>query len=100
MPKVELEVWLREREPAPPAVFLPRLLAAGGGTSDPGSLMEGGIEAVTSALGRPGRDREAAFQLLTADALLTYACESLAGSADPGRRLRQVVERVGEKLGS
>ena len=45
-----------------------------------------------SCLARPGRDREGAFHLLAADALLTYACEASAGEEDVERSLVDLLE--------
>jgi hypothetical protein len=37
-----------------------------------------------AARARPGRVRQSAFDVLTADALITYACEAALASEDPG----------------
>ena len=44
-------------------------------------------------------DREAAFVLLAADAMLTSACEAASRSADPGRELNGLMDGVLEDLG-
>ncbi len=41
---------------------------------------------------RPGRDRGAAFELLAADALLTYACEAALEADDPDAALSALIE--------
>jgi hypothetical protein len=45
---------------------------------------------LASALSKPGRVREAAFDLLTADALLTYACEAALEGEDPAAALARL----------
>jgi len=100
MPKTDLEIWLQGREPAPPPVFLPRLLEAGGERADPVAMGGAAVEALAAALERPGRDREAAFLLLTADALLTYASEAFASGPDPGKALGWMLDQIGNRFGS
>lgn len=41
---------------------------------------------------RPGRDRDAAFELLAADALLTYACEAALEADAPDEALSALIE--------
>jgi len=98
MPRVKLEAWLRDREPPVPSPFLPRLLAAGVDSSHPTALVDGGIQALGEALEHRGRDREAAYLLLAADALFTYACEALASVEDPSTELTRVVHRIGSRF--
>lgn len=57
-----------------------------------------GLDALDQALGRPGRDRQAAFHLLVGDAFLTYACEAAAGEVDVGARLKEILERTGDRF--
>jgi len=45
------------------------------------------------------RDREAAFLLLAADAMITAACEDASAADDPGRTLGALVDEVAEDLG-
>ena len=45
------------------------------------------------------RDREAAFLLLAADALLTKACEEASTAVEPEQVLDSVLTRVAEALG-
>ncbi len=66
----------------------------GGVGSVPGSLVAAGLAHLDEALARPGRDREAAYQLLAADALITYGCEAAAEAANPRGVLREVLVRV------
>jgi len=42
----------------------------------------------------PGRVRESAFDLLAADALLTYACEAALESPDPEGVLGAILRRI------
>lgn len=74
--------WLEERRPAQPsslAAALDRFTAeagvAGGGVAD--RLADAGLLALRAALERPD-DRAGAFDLLAADALITYAFEAAA----------------------
>ena len=66
----------------------------GGVASLPGCLVAGGLAHLDEAVARPGRDREAAYQLLAADALITYSCEAASEAADGGGVLREVLVRV------
>ena len=66
----------------------------GGVASLPGCLVAGGLAHLDEAVARPGRDREAAYQLLAADALITYSCEAASEAADVRDVLREVLVRV------
>ena len=55
------------------------------------ALREATHARLEASLARPGRVRESAFDLLTADALLTYACEAALESADPDAALQALV---------
>ena len=57
-----------------------------------------GVEALSRALEKPGRNRETAFELLAADAFLTYACEAVAQEADVGAGLEGLLERLGDRF--
>jgi hypothetical protein len=96
----DLSAWLASRRPRPPEELAVRLPAAVG--SEAGGE-EGGAELVRRltragrverdrALRRPGRVRESAFHLLTADAVFTYACEAALEDEDPEAALRLVLE--------
>jgi len=98
MSKVTLEDWLRLRAPPVPASFLPHLLEAGEGFHEPLDLAGRGAASLAKALRRPGRDREAAFHLLSADAFLTYACEAVAQDWDPKASLEAVLEGLGDRF--
>lgn len=75
--------WLDEREPVPPVELRSRLDDDLGGM-DPLAVRftEAAVRRLHRARERPG-GRAAAFELLAADAYLTYACEA---AADPGAR--------------
>lgn len=92
----EREAWLDGRRPAPP-IELGRAVSAALGSSDrrgpiAAALAEAGRARLAVALARPGRVRESAFELLAADALITYACEAVLASDDPERWLLSIVE--------
>jgi len=67
---------------------------AGGVASVPGCLVAGGLGHLDESVARPGRDREAAYQLLAADALITYGCEAASEAADVGGVLGEILVRV------
>jgi hypothetical protein len=95
-----VESWLKVRVPRIPSEFLPHLLAYGP-TEVPtvDGLEARGEKAVANALKRPGRDRDAAFALLTGDAFLTYACEASAeDNGDLGEALMGIIQRLGSIL--
>ena len=84
--------WLAEREPAPPeALPLPRIE---GGGAPVEALAEEGVRLLERALTGSG-ERRGAFDLLAADALLTYACEAAARCSDPEAALLGIVRRIG-----
>ena len=58
------------------------------------SLLMAGLLHLEEAVTRPGRDREAAYRLLAADALITYGCEAASEAADIRAVLREVLGRV------
>ncbi len=69
------------------------------GAAGPGeSASDAGLRALEASLERPGRDREGAWALLAADALLTEACEEAVARAveDPEERLEALLRRVSE----
>jgi hypothetical protein len=96
----DLGAWLASRRPTPPEELAITLPDAGG--SDAGGegrgaelvrrLARAGRVERDRALRRPGRVRESAFHLLTADALFTYACEAALEDEDPEVALRLVLE--------
>jgi hypothetical protein len=96
----DVGTWLASRRPRPPEELAVRPPDAGG--SDAGGeegdavlvrrLTRAGRLERDRALRRPGRVRESAFHLLTADALFTYACEAALEDEDPEAALRLVLE--------
>jgi hypothetical protein len=87
-----LSDWLDRRRPRPPVELERALLDADDGAGDGGrdpteALAERARGRLGRALGRPGRVRESAFELLAADALLTYACEAALEAPDPDAAL-------------
>jgi hypothetical protein len=97
MNPTSFEGWLKERMPGVPAEFLPLLLLHGRTQATTAERLTAiGEEAIVRALKRPGRDREAAFALLTGDAFLTYACEASAeDDGDVGEALMGIINRLG-----
>ena len=80
--------WVRTREPRPPAALLDRLDAVLGDALDhpvdgiATVLLTAGERLAADLLGGERTSRESALDLLTADALVTYAFE--AAGATPG----------------
>lgn len=93
-----LQAWLKGRDPSVPPEFLPHFQPWLDREAHMGELTEMGAEALTSALDRPGRTREAAFFLLTADALITYACEAAALEDGVQEGLEDVLASLGERF--
>lgn len=91
-----------------PAAFRERMeLDSGAGTSRSGfpesrllavSLLEAGLRELDQALEMDPWDREGAFSLLAADALLTLACERWALGPDGDERLYQSIRKISERL--
>lgn len=110
----DVRSWLGARLGAVPDSFVPWIERYGkvpeegeGGRADGGPPPDGtgggvsqelgtrGVRALREALERSGRDREAAFRLLAADAFLTWACEAAVElEEEPRPALRQLLDRV------
>ncbi len=90
-----LREWLSEREPAPPLELQEWLALPQDELPLVDALAEAGRTALGEAVRRPGRDREAAFHLLAADAFFTYACEAATETEDVEAALRDVLARIG-----
>ena len=80
--------WLETRRPRPPEDLRARLHDVAGGParerSDPSeTLLCSARDALARTLSQPGRVRNAAFDLLVVDALVTYACEAALEGGDP-----------------
>ncbi len=93
--------WLATRTPPAPDELKAWLKIPDEGTdprgpagSVPASLVRAGLLHLEEAVARPGRDREAAYQLLAADALITYGCEAASEAGDVRGVLREVLVRV------
>lgn len=93
---IDVRTWLDGRVPTPPVELLEHVTVPTGA----GSLVELlALEAKSSldeAVRRPGRRRDAAFLLLAADALFTYACEAAAEEDDVEAALERVLEWAGK----
>lgn len=94
-----LERWLAGRSPRPPAELEEALSAEGdadvqGPEARAEVLGERARARLLRALEEPGRVRESAFELLAADALLTYACEAALEAPDADDQLVHLL-RVG-----
>jgi hypothetical protein len=88
--------WLAGRTPAPPDA-LPLVVPDGEG--DPGRQLAAAAEAALErALAGEG-ERRGAYDLLSADALITYACERAAAAADPEAELLRLIGRIGNRDG-
>ena len=87
----DVRAWLADREPRPPDA-LPLMVEGGGGDVLEG-LLAGGLAALERALAGHG-ERRGAFELLAADALLTYACEWASASPDPECELQRILARL------
>jgi hypothetical protein len=64
--------------------------------ADPGAdeAVEAALKALREAVARPGRDREGAYALLAADALLTEAARGLMDGDDRERGLLGLMDRI------
>jgi hypothetical protein len=87
--------WIGARTPEVPAELAAWLTEALGGADAPAPDLEAlarvaGVE-LRATLDQPGHVREAAFRLLTADGLLTHACEAAADGLDPEQALRAIL---------
>lgn len=66
----------------------------GGVVSVSGALLDAGVVHLEKAVARPGRDRKSAYQLLAADALITYGCEAASEAADVRSVLGEILGTV------
>lgn len=67
----------------------------GAGSRVATALAEDALRVLQEVLESGSHGREAAFRLLTADALLTWACEAGAQGEEPGAILEEILVRVG-----
>ena len=85
--------WLCGRYPSPPEGLRVKLEAGmlySGQEATPDRLREAASVSLKKALDR-SRDRAAAFQVLAADAWLTYACEAALEGDEPDAALERLV---------
>jgi hypothetical protein len=82
----ELEAWLNIPDDGTEL--------AGGVDWVPTALLKAALVHLDDAVARPGRDREAAYQLLAADALITYGCEAASEATDVRGALVEVFVAV------
>ena len=91
----DLKRWVADREPPAPEELRrwlePRPFQ---GSSVSEALGDAAAHHVDEALKRLGRNREGAFHLLAADALLTYGCEAAAGEEDTEAVLAGLLDRL------
>lgn len=85
---------MEARRPAPPMDLASWLQPDAGAGSMSQRLSLLARTALDEARSRPGRIRESAFQLLAADALVTYACEAALEESDPPAALRAILLRT------
>lgn len=89
------ETWLGGRRPPPPGDLEEDLRArighVGAGGEPTEELLGAACEALREALAQPGRVRGAAFDLLAADALVTYGAEAALERATPDAALDRLV---------
>lgn len=80
--------------PAPLAGWIARFGRLDDRPVEPGEAADAALRALREALARPGRDREGAYALLAADALLTDAARGLMEAADPEGVLTELMDRI------
>lgn len=91
----DLVRWLDVRNPEAPADLrqsIEEAVASSGSAPTVEVLARAGKERLEAAVARPGRVRESAFDLLVADALVTYACEAALEADHPEEVLRDLAE--------
>ena len=87
----DLTAWIATRTPGAPAPLQAWVTRALEGSGSAEQLLTSGIEALDRARAQPGRVRSSAFELLGADALLTYASEASLDDADPRHALKRLI---------
>lgn len=86
--------WMAAREPRAPGELAEACASVdltGGAESRAMALRDAAAHRLACSLARPGRVRESAFDLLVADALVTYACESALEAGDVEAALEDIV---------
>ncbi len=80
-----VEDWLRSREPAAPPALQRRIeellfeYRHDDAAVAPGRCLDAAEQLLVELCAHPGAGRESALDLLTVDALVTYACEAASG---------------------
>jgi len=82
---------ITERTPPPPAPVVAWVERFGSAAPGVSCLCDRGARALAAALDTPSGKREAAWALLAADALLTWAVEDAADAPDPAAALDRVL---------
>ena len=83
-----VDQWLALRMPEPPPRLRTRMRevlgthVASDASVAPTVCLDAACELLRSLVERPNAGREAALDLLTADALVTYACEAASGDLE------------------
>ncbi len=90
----DLKAWISARRPASPVELGPWINASRVTAVSAFGLTNIACDALEQARLSPGRVRNSAFQLLTADALITYACESALDAEDPDLVLGIVIQKA------
>ena len=96
-----LDQWLDRRELVPPLALRRRLKVAARSTPEaaalavPEAALESSLELLAGLLHRADPSRSGAIELLTVDALMTYAFE---GAADTPERLEALGELAMERI--
>jgi hypothetical protein len=82
---------MTERQPTPPPPIRGWVREFGGIEPEGENPLDAGLRALREAMAIPPDQRRAAWALLAADALLTWAVEDATASADPGTALETVL---------
>jgi hypothetical protein len=88
----DLKAWISARRPVSPVELGPRIDASGVTAVSVVGLTKIARDALEQARLSPGRVRSSAFQLLTADALITYACELALDGEDSDLVLEVIMQ--------
>ena len=91
----DLKAWISARRPVSPVELGPRIDASGVTAVSVVDLTKIACDAPEQARLSPGPVRNSAFQLLTADALITYACELALDGEDPDLVLGVIMQHSG-----
>ena len=88
----DLKTWISSRRPISPVELGPRIDASGVTPVSALGLTKIACDTLEQAGLSPGRVRNSAFQLLTADALITYACELALDGEDSDLVLEVIMQ--------